>query len=103
MIYGAYEHDCKRYANIYYCWRDFHMDTFSPSANILHVIEFKSHGKTYEERKESVRNIAIDFQHADSDVSGGLGWYEMSEVQDWFKTMAKRYGLVEEFEINAII
>ena len=103
MIYGAYELNGLRCANIYDCWRDWFRDIFPPDTNIMCVIEFKSHGKTYTERKESVREIAIKFQNADSDLNGGLSLYEHIRVITWFSRMARQYGLVEEFKENGII
>ena len=81
----------------------FYGDTFSPETIIHGVVDFHTHGRTYAERKESARNTAIEFQNIDAEVSGGLSWGELADVGAWFETMAKRYGLIEEFRENGII
>ena len=87
---------CKLYSSK---WMDiFHRDTFYVEE--LHCIAFKTSGKTYADRKESVRNIAIDYSNMDC---GGLSWGEINCIESWFNDMAKRYGLVEEFTENGII
>lgn len=91
-------------ALVYYSWEALHSDLFNPSAELCGVIEFKTHGKTYEERKESARDIVRTFQGLDSDYSGaGLSWGEYATISDYFETVGKRYGLVKEFRENAII
>ena len=60
------------------------------------------HGKTYAEKQESLRQLAIDYQYRYSD-----GWEpsydEVYEWTDFFRTNGRRYGLIEEFIENAII
>jgi len=103
MFYAAFnDAQGERQAYVYNSWEVYHNDTFSPDCEKLYLIEFKATGKTYAERKESVRNIAIDFYNADSEVSGGLSYFEWSIVCDWFERMGKRYGLLTEFRENAI-
>jgi hypothetical protein len=74
--------------------------TFSPATREIAFIEFRVSGKTYQDRKEDVRQKAIDFQMHDFP---GLFWSEMLWIENWFKEQAKRYGLLEEFRENAII
>ena len=64
------------------------------------IIPLKISGDTYEEQKESLRNLAIDIQAADS---GGLSWGEVCDLQDFFEYYGEEYGLLEEFRENAII
>lgn len=103
MIYAAFNSCGFICVGLYDKMEQFYADTFSPDVEIKHIIEFKVHGKTYNERQDSVRNTAIDFQYADSDMSGGLSWEEFARVTEWFTRMGKRYGLLEEFRENAII
>lgn len=103
MIYCSYESHGKKDSAVYISKNALKEAFFFPDTKMLHVIEFKTHGKTYEERKESVRGLAIDFQYAYSDVPDGLTLGEYAMVCDWFRDMGKRYGLLEEFEENAII
>lgn len=63
------------------------------------ILPFKISGTTYEEKKESLRNLAIDFQ---ASCQGGLSMGEMIMVESFFRTNGKRYGLLEEFESECI-
>ena len=74
--------------------------TFSPDTKEVALIAFKVSGKTYQERKEDVRQKAIDFQQYNFP---GLFWSDISWIVKWFITQGKRYGLLEEFRENAII
>lgn len=79
---------------------DWFRATFSPEINELCSIEFKTHGADFYERKESVRELAKDFQTHDE---GGLSYLELSEIQNWFTKMGIRYGLLTEFRENGVI
>lgn len=68
------------------------------------AIPLKATGKTYEEKQQSVRDVILDISSAQHDASGeGLSYYEESIIYDWCRDMAKRYGLIREFEANGII
>lgn len=74
-------------------------DTFSPDTGVPYILEFKIVGNTYAERKERLREIAQEFQHADE---GGLSWGEYAWIVEWFSKNGKRYGLIDEFRENCI-
>lgn len=74
--------------------------TFSPATKEVAFIEFKVGGKTYQDRKENVRQKAIEFSNFNFP---GLFFSEMIWIENWFKKQAERYGLLEEFRENAII
>lgn len=78
---------------------DFIEFTFSPLVKVDFLMDFKIKGKTYNEKKESLRNIAIDYQRNDI---GGLSYYEYTLINDFFETNGKRYGLLTEFKENCI-
>ena len=73
--------------------------SFDDDVLIDRVIQFKISGDTYEDKKESLRNLAIDFQ---SSCQGGLSMGEMLMTESFFRTNGKRYGLLEEFESECI-
>jgi hypothetical protein len=103
MFYAAYnDTNGERQAKVYNNYKNYYNDTFSPDIERLAFVEFVVHGKTYAERKESIRNTAIDFQTADSEVSGGLTYSEYAEVSGWFERNGRKYGLLTEFRENAI-
>ena len=49
----------------------------------------------YQERKEQIRQEAILWEPEND-------YYNIPEQQEYFRKMAKRYGLVKEFEENAV-
>ena len=70
---------------------------------VLRVLYFEINGRNYKERKNSLRDLAIDFQIAndgDTDVQLSLG--EIGAACDYFERMGKRYGLLREFRENCI-
>ena len=53
----------------------------------------------YQEKKEKIRQEAIDFQTSDEPMS----WGELAEKQSYFEINGKKYGLLKEFRENCII
>lgn len=100
MFYGVFEQDGEYYGGVYDSWDEWHSDTFSPDTEILALFDFKAHGKTYAEKKENVRNNAIDYSNTWGEIN--LSYGELSDIQDYFERYGKRYGLLEEFRENAI-
>ena len=104
MFIGVYELDNKKYFNIYYKnkygYEEWYKDTFSPECK-YETLDFKISGKTYQERKASLEDLAKDWQNN----FAWLGWSygECAEISAWFYDNAKRYGLIKVFEANAII
>jgi hypothetical protein len=75
-------------------------ETFSPECEHIAGVAFKIKGKTYAERKDYLRNIAIRTQSIEQILNlfqGEYGW-----LNDWFEEKGKRYGLVHEFKENRI-
>ena len=57
-------------------------------------------GKTYAEKKENLRNFAIEWQQ--DSAENNLSWKEMIYWQDWFEQMGRQFGLLNEFRENGI-
>ena len=55
---------------------------------------------TYQQKKEQVRNEAIDWQYEVAEMS--LSYGELAEAQGHFERLGRRYGLLREFRENAI-
>ena len=55
---------------------------------------------TYQQKKEQVRNEAIDWQDEQADMS--LSYGELADAQERFERLGRRYGLLQEFRENAI-
>ena len=80
---------------------------------VTKIIDFKISGKTYSEKQNSLRDLAIDFQSSwgwipDHDGIGGivsmigLSYGELADIQDFFEKNGRRYGLYQEFKENGI-
>lgn len=104
MFIGIYKLDGKEYFSIYYKnelgYKEWHKDTFSPNCEDIAVLDFKIGGKTYQERKANLEELAKDWQLNFSGFSWSYG--ELCEINNYFYENAKRYGLVKVFQENAI-
>ena len=70
---------------------------------VLCVLYFEINGRNYKERKNSLRDLAIDFQIAnDGDTDVQLSMGEIGAASAFFERMGKRYGLLREFRENWI-
>lgn len=105
MFIGKYEIDGRDYFNLYYKnangWEEWHKDTFDPECENIEMLDFKISGKTYQERKASLQDLAIEWQTRFA--WWGWSYSELGEMGSYFYENAKRYGLVKEFKENAII
>lgn len=81
-------------------WKEFQKDTFSPLTKDINILEFKLHGKTYQEKKAAAIDLAITWQHEFSYLS--WSYLELAEIQGYFERIAKKYGLMKEFKENCI-
>lgn len=68
--------------------------------NVIAIYNLQAHGKTYAEKKASIKGLAIDYSNADNS-NNGLDDFNI--MYNFFEDYSKRYGLVEEFRENAII
>ena len=105
MFIGYYKIEGKENFNLYYdCiegWDLFHSDTFSPETKNIKILQFKINGKNYQERKENLKDLAIDYSLHFAPLPWSYG--EIATIQDYFYTNARRYGLIKEFKENCII
>ena len=72
---------------------------FPPDIDVVEMYELSVKGKTYQERKGYLEELAKDIQHADE---GGLSWGECWLLTDFFERNGKRFGLLREFRENGI-
>lgn len=104
MFIGYYEQDGEQNFNIYYKnsagYREWHKDTFSPTIENIQILDFKISGKTYEERKYNAEELAKDWQYNFASLEWSYG--ELYEINNYFYTIGKRYGLLRVFKENAI-
>jgi len=69
----------------------------------LFYLPFQIDGKTYQERKESLRDLAIEYQYnndGDTDIQLSMG--ELADASGFFEINGKKYGLLREFRENCI-
>lgn len=86
-------------SNVFTSWSEYHAATFSPDCVIECVRRLEVKGRTYAERREHLRDLAIDIQCADN---GGMSYSEWAILGNFFDKNARRYGLLNEFRENAI-
>ena len=70
--------------------------------DVLYAIPFSVSGKTYQDRQNNLRELAIDWQLADSEVSGGLSCGELADIGAFFNRAGSKLGLIREFRENGI-
>lgn len=103
MFYGVYRKpNGETCGGFFEDYEDWFKANFSPDTEILSTIDFSVHGKTYTDRKEDVREKAIDFQDLFS-MGVSISWGELAEFGDFFETQGRRYGLLVEFRENGIL
>lgn len=83
-----------------YSWEDVNAFFFSPMYDDKYIIPLKAQGKTYTEKKESIRQQAQDFQNVFDSMM--LYWSDIDEIGAFFERNGKRYGLLKEFRENGI-
>lgn len=105
MFIGFYELEDVEHFNIYYKnslgWDLWNKETFSPLCKSIMILDFKIKGKTYQERKNNLEELAKEWQNNFASYSWSYG--ELATIQDYFYTNAKRYGLIKTFKENVIL
>ena len=89
--------------NIYRGHSDQYKDEIA-TMEVETVIDFKIHGKTYSEKQNNLRDLALDYFSAIANTNAkiGLGYGELADVYDFFRKNGRRYGLLREFKENCI-
>lgn len=101
MIFAAYhDENGNERATTFDFWDQVHSFFFSPCLDPVFVTDFKVTGKTYAERKENARNIAIDVQ---AFSWPGLYWSECAEIYSELERVARNNGLLNEFREEGVI
>ena len=86
-------------SGVAYSYDELHQATFTPSDWDILILD-GSKGKTYEERKDSIRNQAILYSYYSANVI--MDWSDCANLSDYFTRYGNRYGLMEEFHENGI-
>lgn len=56
----------------------------------------------YQKAKAAAREKAVEFSNNMEEMTAGLSWGELAEIQNRFERLGRRYGLLREFRENAI-
>ena len=70
------------------------------SENVFHVTGRRSHVFGYNDKKDLLREFAIDWQCMFSSLC--YSWEDLAFWCDFFETYGKKYGLLYEFHENCI-
>ena len=100
MFYARLSTNGQETNKLYFDRKEFITDTFNPDTKVLFVLDFVVHGKGYQNRKSSVRDIAIEWSN-NGDVTG-LDMSDLWCLSNWFYKNGKRYGFLEEFSENGL-
>ena len=85
-------------------YNDYDYKCIIKAYKLLELITLEVKGKTYTEKSNCLRDLAIDYQLFNtSDCDIDLSIQDMNSICSWFEQKAKLYGLTNEFRENAII
>lgn len=70
--------------------------------NIMYYIPLVISGRCYQDRKNDVRNKAIEYQNTYYEFCN-YSYGELSIINGFFEKAGRRYGLLNEFTTNGII
>lgn len=101
-ILAIYEHDGNYIGGIWPSWEAYYTETFSPDCETVFCYDFTTKGKSYKDRKEYVRNFAVDWSNVLGMMSNDFSYGEWLIVNSEFERLGRQYGLLKEFETNCI-
>lgn len=100
MIYAVLKIDNDDTANLFFSWEEYHKATFNPDIEPICIIELgQIKGKTYQAKKAAIEDKAIEYSN---NIAPGLSYGELFDIENYFSTYGKRYGLLRDFHENAI-
>ena len=67
--------------------------------SVIDFIPLTVSGRTYQERRADLEEKAIIWSNAEA---AAWSYGELAEIEEFFRTNGKRYGLLKEFEENCI-
>lgn len=100
ILHSCTTPDGVKHDNLFERWEDVHKMAFNPYTVEHTMIEFKIHGYSYKKKKENARQLAIAVSDALADMA--ISWGELATIQDYFREVGKRFGLLAEFTEKGI-
>lgn len=93
--------DNKTSAKTFYSIDEYHTFTFCPLIMTDFLLDTNRcpYGKTYKEKKEWLKEKAIELSNYDYHK---ISWIEFLNLTDYFSRHGKKYGLLKEFRENGI-
>ena len=89
----------KQLDNSFYCFDVLMNDR---KIKVLDFIRLSLNGSSYHERRDNLRELAIETQIFDYDSDINFSMMERMTIENYFRKYGKQYGLLKEFEENAI-
>lgn len=99
MIYAVLKQDNDETANLFFSWEEYHKATFSPDIEPICIIELSRVKGNYQDKKAAIESKAIEYSN---NQYPGLSYGELFDIENYFSTYGKRYGLLRDFHENAI-
>ena len=87
-------------ANLFTDYETYYNATYSPDVETVEIIPSSIKGKTYADKKNFFRDLAIKYSNADL---GGISYGETAIITGFFEKNARRFGLLNELRENCII
>ena len=83
---------------------DYQFNSFMNDKKIkmLNFIRLSLNGSSYHQRRENLRGLAIEAQIFDYDSDIHFSMMEQLTIENYFRKYGKQYGLLKEFQENAI-
>ena len=99
MLYVILKENNSENAYLFNSWECFKNAT-KCSITMTFILELDTlSGKTYKEKRECLRDKAIEYSN---NQVGGLSYLELSCINEYFERYGRRYGLLKEFKENCI-
>ena len=94
MFIASLKNEITTEYRLYLDFADYLVDTFSPSIEPKCEILFSLDGKTYQERKESLKELADRYlKMVDDGLLVGMSSKDLGIIREWFENQTARYGL----------
>lgn len=99
MIYAVLRQNNDETANLFFSWEEYHKATFNPEIEPICIIELGRVKGNYQDKKAAIEDKAIEYSN---NQYPGLSYGELFDIENYFSTYGKRYGLLRDFHENAI-
>lgn len=99
-IYYGVDDTNIEYSGVVYSYPELYEATYNPMVEWQIVVLDIVSGKTYAEKKAFVHDLAVEWSHISGEVE--MCYYDLCEIDEWFRKYGRRFGLMEGFKENCI-